>query len=211
MFIGHYGIGFMLKSRFREIPLWLYFILVQFIDLVAFILVFFGIEKAAYRESTNPFLRNELFLPYSHSLAGSLILSVLVYVFFIKTKNRTWAMYAVLAVFSHWIIDLMVHTPDLSIIPGSVNAGLGLWHYPWISYGLEIILVAAGWIILKYRNIYSWLLLSVLFAGFTGMIFSSEPELVRDEPTLRALVLLVSNIIFIILAYDSEKKQDSLP
>ena len=47
MFIGHYGLGFMVKRKFSEIPLWILFLSVQLMDMVAFILVLFGVEKAA--------------------------------------------------------------------------------------------------------------------------------------------------------------------
>jgi hypothetical protein len=46
MFVGHYGLGFMVKKKIKDIPLWLLFLSVQLMDIVAFILVFFGIEKA---------------------------------------------------------------------------------------------------------------------------------------------------------------------
>ncbi len=207
MFIGHYGIGFMLKRKFRDFPLWLFFLMLQLPDLIAFILVFFGVERAAYRDNINPFLRNEFVLTYSHSLAGTIILCILVYALFINIKDRTWASIAALSVFSHWVIDFIVHTSDMSVFFGSVKVGLGLWEYPWISYGLEILLVAGGWLALKYRNIFSYLLLIVLAGSFTGMIFGSEPELIREEQSLRSLILLVSNILFIVLAYDSERKQ----
>jgi hypothetical protein len=51
-------------------------------------------------------------------------------------------------VFSHWMLDLVVHRPDLPILPG--NAGdlpllrLGLWRTPWASLVAELALVLAG-------------------------------------------------------------------
>jgi len=33
MFVGHYAIGFLLKRRFKEIPLWILFAAVQFVDI----------------------------------------------------------------------------------------------------------------------------------------------------------------------------------
>jgi hypothetical protein len=82
MFIGHYGVGFMIKRKFKEIPLWILFLSVQLIDIIAFILVFCGIEKAVYRNSDNPFFRNDLDLPFSHSLIGAIIMSIILYIFF---------------------------------------------------------------------------------------------------------------------------------
>jgi hypothetical protein len=51
-------------------------------------------------------------------------------------------------VFSHWILDLIVHRPDLPILPGNFGnlplLGLGLWQYPTVSAILELALVIGG-------------------------------------------------------------------
>jgi len=38
MFIGHYAVGFALKKRRGEIPLWLLFLSVQIVDVFAFVI-----------------------------------------------------------------------------------------------------------------------------------------------------------------------------
>jgi hypothetical protein len=207
MFIGHYGLGFMVKRRFTEIPLWLLFLAVQLMDIVAFILVFFGVEKAAYRQSDNPFFRNILDLPYSHSLVGALLLSAIMYLVLVIFKRTSWALIAALCVFSHWVIDFIVHTPDLSIFFGHFKTGLGLWNYPYLSFGLEIILVLVGWLILRYRNAISFLLLFLLIGSFTGMVFGKEPDAIKNNEVLRVFIVLAPNVLFIVLAYFSERFQ----
>jgi hypothetical protein len=207
MFVGHYGLGFMVKRKIREIPLWILFLSVQLMDIVAFILVFFGIEKAVYRNSDNPFLTNNLDLPYSHSLVGALLLAVILYLVLVMIKRKSWALIAALCVLSHWVIDFIVHTPDLSIFFGFIKTGLGLWNYPYLSYGFEIVLVLAGWLILRYRNPVSYILLILLIGGFTGMIFGKEPDVVKNSEALRSLMVLAPNMLFIVLAYFSERLQ----
>lgn len=206
MFIGHYGAGFMVRKGFREIPLWVIFICVQLMDIIAFMLVFAGIERAAYRESANPFFRNNLDLPYSHSFSGAVILSVMVYLLCVILRKRQWALIAALCVFSHWIIDFIVHTPDLSLFFGAYKTGLGLWNYPWISFGLEILLVIAGWLILRLLNPFSVILLILLLGSFTGMIFGSEPAVIRESGAARAAMVLGSNILFIIFSYFADRR-----
>jgi hypothetical protein len=53
-----------------------------------------------------------------------------------------------LMIFSHWVLDLIVHRPDLPILPGNAGnlplLGFGLWDYPGISVVVEAILVLAG-------------------------------------------------------------------
>lgn len=48
--------------------------------------------------------------------------------FVIKKKSRT-AIILALLVISHWVLDLIVHIPDLPIFPGeSIKVGFGLWN-----------------------------------------------------------------------------------
>jgi hypothetical protein len=177
-------------------------------DIVAFILVFFGIERAVYRNSPNPFFRNNLDLPYSHSLIGALLLSAILYGILVMAKRKSWALIAAFCVLSHWLIDWIVHTPDLSLFFGYGKAGLGLWEYPYLTFGLEIILVLAGWLILGYKNLVSFLLVFLLVASFTGMVFGKEPVGIRDNASLRTLIVLIPNILFMALAYFSERLQE---
>ncbi|HOW83472.1 MAG TPA: hypothetical protein PK573_12990 [Spirochaetota bacterium] len=207
MFIGHYGIGFILKKKFREIPLWVYFACLQLTDILSFILVLAGIERASYRESANPFFRNDLYLPYSHSLAGAIALSAAAYVFFIAVRRRSWALIAALCVLSHWFIDLIVHTPDLSLFFGYCQVGLGLWNCPYVSFGIEIAFTVGGWLVLGYRNVWSFVLLFALIGSLTGMVFGSEPAMFRNSQSLRTLLVLGSNLIFIALAWCAERRE----
>ena len=207
MFIGHYGIAYVVKRKAGEIPLWLLFLSVQLMDMVAFALVLFGIEKASFQSSDNPFFRNNLDLPYSHSLVGALMLSALMYMILIVLKRKSWALIAALCVLSHWIIDLIVHTPDLSVLFGQIKVGLGLWSYPCLSFVLEVVMVLAGWFFLRYNNGVSYLLLFLLIAGFSGMVFAQEPDIIRSNDAFRSLAVLVPNMLFIVLAYFSEEIQ----
>ncbi|HEX3163850.1 MAG TPA: hypothetical protein VHQ92_14830, partial [Pseudolabrys sp.] len=48
------------------------------------------------------------------------------------------------AVFSHWILDLVVHRPDLALYDNSYKVGFGLWNYPTTAFILEIALLFGG-------------------------------------------------------------------
>jgi hypothetical protein len=51
-------------------------------------------------------------------------------------------------VFSHWLLDLIVHRADLPILPGNPGdlprVGFGLWKVPAASILVELALVVAG-------------------------------------------------------------------
>lgn len=45
---------------------------------------------------------------------------------------------------SHWLLDLVVHRPDLPIFPGGPRFGLGLWSSLPATLGVELAFFAAG-------------------------------------------------------------------
>ena len=91
MFVGHYAAGFAIKKKFQDIPLWLVFIAVQFVDILAFLLVLLGIEKISYNPTLNPFLRTSIdYVPYSHSLFYNLIFAVIIFSLFLRFKSIKW-------------------------------------------------------------------------------------------------------------------------
>jgi hypothetical protein len=53
-----------------------------------------------------------------------------------------------LVVFSHWALDLIVHRPDLPLLPGNAGNlprfGFGLWRHPAAAMAVELAIVAAG-------------------------------------------------------------------
>jgi hypothetical protein len=56
---------------------------------------------------------------------------------------------------SHWVLDLIVHRPDMPILPGNLGnlpiLGLGLWRVPAASIAVEFFLVVLG-AILYWRS-----------------------------------------------------------
>lgn len=47
-------------------------------------------------------------------------------------------------VLSHWLLDFLVHRPDLPLWPGGPKYGLGLWNSWAASISLEILFFVAG-------------------------------------------------------------------
>jgi hypothetical protein len=85
--------------------------------------------------------------PYTHSLLGALALSAL----FAAAFTRAGARVAIVlgsVVFSHWLLDLIVHRADLPLWPPAWSTspllGFGLWRYPWTTAIVEAALIIAG-------------------------------------------------------------------
>lgn len=148
MFIGHYGPALAAKPLARQVPLWLLFVSVQWLDFCWSALVLMGVEKARIVPGfTQGSALDLYYMPFTHGLVGALVLSV---VFgaagALIVPERRAAAFAVLAaaVFSHWLLDLVVHVPDLPLVADHMKVGLGLWRWVWISLPLELVLLGAG-------------------------------------------------------------------
>ena len=148
MFVGHYSVAFACRTERNKIPLWVLFVAVQFLDYIWAALVLLGIEKLrVIKGFTAGSMLDSYFHPYSHSLITAVIWSV-VAAFVYRTVcrrhdrlyNKSAPLIIGLAVFSHWILDLVAHPRDLPIYDNTAKVGFGLWNYR----DPEIALLAGG-------------------------------------------------------------------
>src|ERR1700749_3402763 len=105
MFVGHYGVAFGAKPAAPAVPLWVYFIAVQWLDVVWSILVLLGIEKLhivpGFTEA-NPY--DLYYMPYTHGLPSAIALSLAfgaIVATFIQQNRRRAFLLASAAAFSH--------------------------------------------------------------------------------------------------------------
>jgi hypothetical protein len=172
MFTGHYSASFAGRAIDRTIPLWVLFVAVQLLDFIWGILVLLGIEHVRIVAGFMAASALDLYdMPYTHSLLGALVWSILGGTLFCVLWKRAWTAGLIvgLAVFSHWILDLVVHGPDL-VIYGSHKMGFGLWNYFWPEFALECALLL-GTIVWYLRGVSSpvttrraWNLFAILIA-----------------------------------------------
>jgi hypothetical protein len=155
MFIGHYGPAFGLKPLCKPVPLWVLFIAVQWLDVVWSLLVYAGIEKVRIVPGfTEGSALDLYYMPYTHGLVGALALSLLLGAIVAwcmgAARVRVFLVVAA-AAFSHWLLDLLVHVPDLPLYDDSMKVGLGLWRHIWISLPLELAFLGLGaWLYARY-------------------------------------------------------------
>ena len=154
MFVGHYAAALALKKFEKRASLGVLFLSVQLADIVFFPLVLLGIERINIIENFTQSTHFELeYMPYSHSLVGSVLLALAAYALFrwVIVKEHPVALVVALAVFSHWVLDLVVHTPDLPLWnDASLKLGFGLWNNAIAVYVLEAaLLLGALWIYLR--------------------------------------------------------------
>ena len=151
MFVGHYGPSFAAKALRPAIPLWVLFVAVQLVDVGWAVLVLLGVEKVRIVPAitaSNPF--DLYYMPYTHSLVAAIVWSVAAGVLARALPGiKTWpaASMVGVAVFSHWVLDLLVHRPDLPLYDDTMKVGLGFWDYRALALSLEAALLFGGMIL----------------------------------------------------------------
>src|SRR4029077_4059582 len=161
MFVGHYSVAFAVRTEQNKIPLWVLFVAVQFLDYIWATLVLLGIEKLrVIKGFTAGSMLDSYFHPYSHSLITAILWSIVAAIAyrglcsrlgFAYTKSA--ALIVGVAVFSHWILDLIAHPRDLPIYDNTWKVGFGLWNYRDPEFALEIGLLGAGIMLCLTRNV----------------------------------------------------------
>jgi membrane-bound metal-dependent hydrolase YbcI (DUF457 family) len=147
MFLGHFGVGFGAKAAAPRVSLGSLFLAAQFLDLLWPTLLMLGVERV--RIISAPVLGPPLAFvhyPISHSLLTALVwagLFALIYYALRRSRSAAWVLGAL--VVSHWVLDLIVHYPDLPLYPGSaVRMGWALWSHPVVELVLELTIFAVG-------------------------------------------------------------------
>lgn len=147
MFVGHYGVSFAAKRVAPSIPLWALFIAVQLLDVVWAPLVLLGVEKVRIVPgitASNPF--DLYYMPYTHGLVAAALWAAggfLAWRLLVSGDGRAPLVVA-LAIFSHWVLDFVVHRPDLPLYDDTAKVGLGLWNLPALAFALEGALLFGG-------------------------------------------------------------------
>jgi hypothetical protein len=199
MFVGHYGVAFATKKADASIPLWVLFLAVQWLDVIWAPLVLLGIEHVRIVPgftATNPL--DLYYMPYTHSVVAALLWSgaaALVYGA-VRPASTSTRLLVGLAVFSHWILDFIVHVPDLPLYDNRAKVGLGLWNEPIVAFCLEAVLLL-GAIAMYLRTVTRWrpgiVAFGVVMLGIHAYIFFGPPP---ASPTAAAMTALVAYGVF---------------
>ena len=194
MFVGHYSVSFAARARAVAIPLWVLFIAVQLLDVVWAPLVLLGVEKVRIVPgitASNPL--DLYYMPYTHSLLAAILWSVAAAVAYrLAVPNGSWTAPLVigLAVASHWLLDFIVHRPDLPIYDDAEKVGLGLWNHPVAAFGLETSLLFGGmWLYLSrsHSRVVPVVLFGLIMLSIQAYIFFGPPPASGNAAAVTAL------------------------
>lgn len=202
MFVGHYSASFALKIIRPQVPLWVLLLAAQLVDVGWGLLVLAGIEKLRVVPG---FLAGSpldlYFMPYTHSLVASLIWSIaagLLYRAWQRRQDGVAAIVVALAVASHWLLDLLVHAPDLPLYGDQHKLGFGLWALFWPELLLELALLWGAVVLYARRCPQYAARVRVLAAVLTAMQLAHS---FGPVPPSGAAVAVAALLVFVAVAW----------
>lgn len=202
MFIGHFALGFAAKrvaprqslATLILAPLWL--------DVVWPVLVLAGVERASIvpgHTAAQPLVLEHM--PWSHSLVAAIVWSALYAgVIWASTRDARGTWVSAALVFSHFVLDLASHSPDMQITPWNpARYGLGLWTSLPGTLIVEGVMFAAGaWVYLtctrardRVGRVGPWAFLTILLVAYLGATFGPPPPSAKVV-AISALVMLAT-------------------
>jgi hypothetical protein len=149
MFVGHFAVGFAAKRAAPRLSLGLLFLAAQLADVMWPIFIATGLETVRIAPGITAVTPLDFVsYPYSHSLAALAIWAVALGALCRWTAGgrATFAVAAALVV-SHWVLDVVMHRPDLPIYPGGAKYGLSMWNSMPATVLVELAMFAAGVIV----------------------------------------------------------------
>jgi hypothetical protein len=222
MFMGHYGVSFAAPAVHRRLPLWLLFVAVQWLDIWWAILTMAGVEKFRIVPHLAEASWLDLYdIHYTHSLAGAVALSLLlggICAAVWGPRGRTFLVVA-LAAFSHWLLDLVVHLPDLPLWGNGHKVGFGLWHYLWLSFPLELVVLWVGALVYAhymkatsaFRASWLWLFVAALTFEEVNVTFGLFGPFFADPKAIAALSLAIYLIVALLAGLTGLTRRPASP
>jgi len=156
MTAGHFGLAAVVKAQSPRVPLWALMLSTYLLDVIFIILLSMGLEGFTPIDPAHPAYGQVLIdAPYTHSLVGAGLIALVAGLLAGRAWGKRSGLVIGMVVMSHWVLDLLVHRPDLPILPGNAGnlplLGFGIWQVPVASALLELALTAVG-AYLYYRS-----------------------------------------------------------
>ena len=193
MFVGHVALGFVGKTLAPRVSLAWLVLCTQLADVLWPLFLLTGIEHARIVPGITAASPLDLYdYPYSHSAGALLVWSVLAASPWLYSRRFREAAVVFGAVFSHFVLDVISHRPDMPLVPGSTLVfGLGLWNSRVLSLLVEGALWAVGLAVYvratratsAFGRYGLWALVALLTAAWLGGMYGPPP------PSIRVLAL----------------------
>lgn len=189
MFIGHYAVGLAAKRFAPGSSLGALIAAPILLDLLWPLFLLLGWEHVSIVPNSNPFLRLRFdSYPISHGLVAVIGWATLfASTYFGLTRYLAGTIVIWIGVVSHWLMDYVVHQPDLPLAARSRLFGLGLWNHRWLTIAIEVALFAVGiWTYQRQTRakdkvgLYAFLgFVAVLLLAYAGAVSLPAPSSVK--------------------------------
>jgi len=148
MVTGHFGLAAGVKAREWTVPLWALMVATVWLDIAAIPLFATGVEEIEDAPGTNGGYGDVIiYADWTHSLLGAGVIALVTGWIATRWWGRRGGTVVGGVVFSHWILDLIVHRDDMPILAGNagdLRVGFGLWKTHWGAIVAEAALLAVG-------------------------------------------------------------------
>lgn len=211
MFAGHVGAALVIGRAERRVNIGVFVGAALLLDLVLWVFVLLGWESIRLPADFARTHQPEFTFPYSHGLVAAMMWSILAGGIALSLHphlpdgRRRAGLLIAGSVFSHWLLDALVHRPELPLAGNaSAKAGLSLWDIPTAGLGAEAIIVLLGLGLFlpgchpPRRRAAGLAVLSLLLLGFTlaGMTVAPPPPSVAAMAASSLGTLLVTGTLF---------------
>ena len=151
MFAGHVGAALAIGRAERRVNVGVFIAAALFLDALLWLFVLVGWESIILPSDIARTHQPEYVFPYSHGLVASLAWSAAAGAVAFAAYRRQGAarvhiaLLVAAAVSSHWLLDALVHRPELPLVGSdSPKVGLGLWSSLPTALCIEVAILAIG-------------------------------------------------------------------
>ena len=205
MFIGHWAPAFAVAAAAPESPrLGTLFVAAQLVDWAFALFVLGGVEHLRLVPGITAMNPLDLYhMPLSHSLLGTAVFALVFGVAIgAGLRNTVAGFWAAVVVLSHWLLDLVVHRPDLTLVGGEDKLGWGLWNVPGVALPLELAITLGCfvWYVRATKGPLGppLILIAAMLAFQAFSWFGPEPQ---GSPTAMVLTMMTAFAILTALAF----------
>jgi hypothetical protein len=196
--VDHAATALLIKRRYPSVPMTPLLLSVQAMELMWVGLNYLGVERTTTESTVRSVADIHLAsMPYSHSVSTAAGGALLARIVVEKGFGRPLLGRAIaIGIFSHLVLDLMTHAPDIALWPGSPFPQLGLGLYdraPMWGFALEMVYGALCWWI--YRGKGS--LLAAIVLGNLANLSLFSAAIPGPEQFLAGRPLLVVSFVFV--------------